>query len=147
MFLGGKTRFFTDDFPPEYTNVGFHGHYDSHDDLDAALVRRTKLKEWIIQYSDGKADPDLVERWINLPHSNDMIHFFNPALFQRDGASTFLCQASRSLSSPRELFRCEPIRKTALDLGIVTSLELVHSNDRAAHPSDLLHSSRPTPVE
>jgi hypothetical protein len=28
MFLGGKTRYFTDDYLPENNNVGFHGHYD-----------------------------------------------------------------------------------------------------------------------
>jgi hypothetical protein len=28
MFLGGSTRYFTDDYMPEYNNVGFHGHYD-----------------------------------------------------------------------------------------------------------------------
>ena len=28
LFLGGKERYLTDDYPPEYTQVGFHGHYD-----------------------------------------------------------------------------------------------------------------------
>ena len=28
MFLGGRTRYFTDDYLPESNNVGFHGHYD-----------------------------------------------------------------------------------------------------------------------
>ena len=32
MFLGGKQRYFTDDYPPQYTRVGFHGHYDSRGD-------------------------------------------------------------------------------------------------------------------
>jgi hypothetical protein len=27
MFLGGRTRSFTDDYPAEYTHIGFHGHY------------------------------------------------------------------------------------------------------------------------
>src|ERR1700674_766321 len=27
MFLGGGSRSFTDDVAPEYTHVGFHGHY------------------------------------------------------------------------------------------------------------------------
>ena len=27
MFLGGASRFFTDDYPPAMTHVGFHGHY------------------------------------------------------------------------------------------------------------------------
>jgi hypothetical protein len=28
MFLGGSTRYFTDDYLPENNNIGFHGHYD-----------------------------------------------------------------------------------------------------------------------
>lgn len=38
MFLGGKRRFFTDDFPPDLTNVGFHGHYDRTGHLEPKLV-------------------------------------------------------------------------------------------------------------
>jgi hypothetical protein len=66
MFLGGATCYFTNDFPPEYTNVGFHGHYDDCH-LNKEAVARRGLKSWIIKYSDGKADPALVERWINIP--------------------------------------------------------------------------------
>jgi hypothetical protein len=95
--------------------------------LNADLVRRYGLRDWIIKYSDGKADPVLVERWINIPYSRGMIHFFHPGLVKRAGASTFFCQEDQS---PRSVFDCEPITKTALDLGIVTSLDLVHSADR-----------------
>jgi hypothetical protein len=38
------------------------------------------LKDWIIRYSDGKADIALVERWINIPRASGMIYFYNPAL-------------------------------------------------------------------
>jgi hypothetical protein len=64
MFLGGKTRYFTDDYLPESNNIGFHGHYDRGGHLNADLVRRYGLSDWIIKYSDDKADPALVERWI-----------------------------------------------------------------------------------
>ena len=92
MFLGGSTRYFTDDFVPEDNNVGFHGHYDRMGHLNAALVRQYGLRDWIIKYSEGKADPVLVERWINIPYSRGMIHFFHPGLVNRAGASTFFCQ-------------------------------------------------------
>jgi hypothetical protein len=95
--------------------------------LDPNLVRRYGLREWIIKYSDGKADPVLVERWINIPYSRGMIHFFHPGLVKRAGASTFMCQGREA---PSSVFACEPIGKTALDLGIVTSLDVVHSADR-----------------
>jgi hypothetical protein len=127
MFLGGSTRYFTDDYLPESNNVGFHGHYDRMGHLDAGLVRRYGLRDWIIKYSDGKADSALVERWINIPYSRGMTHFFHPGLVKRDGVSTFMCQGDEGA---RSVFACEPIAKTALDLGIITSLDLVHCADR-----------------
>jgi hypothetical protein len=87
-------------------------------------VRQYGLRDWSIRYSDGKADPALVERWINIPYSRGMIHFFHPGLV---GVSTFMCQGDEG---QRSVFACEPIAKTALDLGIVTSLNLVHCADR-----------------
>jgi hypothetical protein len=128
MFLGGRTRFYTDDSPPEDTNVGFHGHYYAGGRLNAGLVSRYGLRDWIIRYSDGKADPQLVEQWINIPYSRGMIHFFHPGLLKRAGVSTFMCQGDEPAGL---VFACEPIAKTALDLGVVTSLDIVHSADRA----------------
>jgi hypothetical protein len=129
MFLGGRERSFTDDYAPEYTHVGFHGHYDNAGHLMSQLVRRLGLKGWIIRHSDGKADEELVERWINIPRNIGMIHFFHPELVKRDGISTFMCQGDEKTT--RGVFGCEPIARTAVDLGIVTSLDLVHSNDQA----------------
>jgi hypothetical protein len=126
MFLGGSTRYFTDDYLPENNNVGFHGHYDRTGHLNADLVRKYGLRDWIIKYSDGKADPLLVERWINIPYSRGMIHFFHPGLVKRAGVSTFICQGDEP---PPTIFDCEPVGKTALDLGIITSLDTVHSAD------------------
>jgi hypothetical protein len=57
-----------------------------------------------------------------------MIHFYNPALVNIDGYSTFMCQGTEpDHPSP---FTCERSGKNALDLGIVTSLTLVRSHDR-----------------
>ena len=126
MFLGGRARYFTDDHPAEYTNIGFHGHYYANGRLNADLVRQLGLREWIMRHSDGKADPQLVERWINIPYGRGMIHFFHPLLVKRGDASTFMCQGNEPTSS---VFDCEAIGKTALDLGVVTSLDIVHSAD------------------
>ena len=128
MFLGGRTRYYTDDYPPENTNVGFHGHYYANGRLNAGLVSQYGLRDWIIRYSDGKADPQLVERWINIPYSRGMIHFFHPELLRRAEVSTFMCQGDEATGL---VFACEPIAKTALDLGVVTSLDIVNSADRA----------------
>ena len=128
MFLGGRTRFYTDDYPPEDTHVGFHGHYYANGRLNAGLVSQYGLRDWIIRFSDGKADPQLVERWIDIPYSRGMIHFFHPGLLKRAGVSTFMCQGDEPAGL---VFACEPIAKTAFDLGVVTSLDIVHSADRA----------------
>jgi hypothetical protein len=120
MFLGGKERIFTDDYPVNQTRVGFHGHYNRRGQLNRAEVGSRGLKEWIIQHSDGKADPHLVERWINIPVNRGMISFFHQ--------KTFFCEHGPVNGS---IFKCEPIAKTALELGVITSLELIHSNDQA----------------
>jgi hypothetical protein len=131
MFLGGKNRYFTDDYPPEHTNIGFHGHYDSNGRLAPELVHRLGLKNWIVQYSDGKADPALVERWINIPVSRGMTHFYHPRLLNRHGVSTFMCQGTETTA---QVFDCEAIPNTALDLGVITSLDIVKSNDIPEKP-------------
>jgi hypothetical protein len=48
LLLGGKERYFTDDYPPNYTQIGLHGHYDGKGDLNAASVNELHLKDWII---------------------------------------------------------------------------------------------------
>jgi hypothetical protein len=141
MFLGGVRRAFTDDFPADETKVGFHGHYDANGNLNAEVVAKTGLKAWIIEHSDGKADAALVERWINIPRNVGMIHFYHPERARRNGASTFFC---RGTEHSRDAFDCEAIPKTALELGIVTSLEVVHANDQAALRSTRAERPRST---
>jgi hypothetical protein len=128
MFLGGRYRSFTDDVPPDATHVGFHGHYGRDGRLRAELVDRFGLKAWVIKYSDGKADAALVERWVHIPFARGLAHFFPPQVAQQHGASTYMCQGDEP--SPRKVFDCEPIAKSALDVGVVTSLVPVHSNDQ-----------------
>ena len=142
MFLGGTVRLFTDDAPPEATDVGLHGHYDAAGHLEPGLVERLGLKQWIIRYSDGKADPALVERWINIPVNIGMIHFFHPGLVKHNGVSTFMCQGRNPAG--QSVFDCEAITKNALDLGIITSLDVISSRDiaatRAAMPGSIAAS-------
>jgi hypothetical protein len=66
--------------------------------------RRGKLfqpgsSHWSIRYSDGKADPALVERWINIPYSRGMIHLFHPGLVKRAGVSRFMWQGDEDQRS------------------------------------------------
>jgi hypothetical protein len=128
MLLGGRVRQFTSDYPAEFTEVGFHGHYGRDGKLNAAYVARLGLAAWIEKYSDGKADPALVERWVNIPFASGMMHFYHPDIAKAHGAATFMCQGNEGGS----VFNCEAFKRTALDLGIITSTDLVASNDQAA---------------
>ncbi len=132
IFLGGTVRVFTDDYPLRLTNVGFHGHYYTSGPLKGQLntqtVRNFRLKDWIIAHSDGKADPDLVERWINIPINIGFIHFYHPDLVKEYGVATFFCE--RGPIRGKGIFGCESINKNALDLGIITGVELIKSNDQ-----------------
>jgi hypothetical protein len=142
LFLGGNERYFTDDYPPEYTQIGLHGHYEGKGDLNAALVNALHLKDWIIRYSDGKADEALVERWINIPRGIGLIHFYNLALVKIGGYSTFMCQGTEP-DHPR-IFDCERIEKTALDLGVAASTTLVHSRDQQQIRKTILQTPPPS---
>jgi hypothetical protein len=130
MFLGGKERFFTDDYPLTMTDVGFHGHYrpDGRQRglLDSQKVHDYGLKDWIIKHSDGRGDSNLVERWINIPVNVGLIHFFPVQIARERGVSTFLCEHGPVAGS---VFACERIDKSAIDLGISTSAELLRSKD------------------
>jgi hypothetical protein len=124
MLLGGRKRIFTDDYPPDHTEIGFHGHYQTNGQIDSTAVRRFGLKDWIIKYSDGRADPELVERWVNIPESHDLIHFYHPTGLHGYPAATFFCHGNEP-----SIFECEAIRRTALDLGVITSLDTITAND------------------
>ena len=78
MFLGGKKRQFSDDFRLEKTFVGFHGHYDSTGKLNRPLVERWNLAQWTVKFSDGKADPELVQRWVSIELNTGMVAFMHP---------------------------------------------------------------------
>jgi hypothetical protein len=133
LFLGGKERLFTDDYPAEATAIGLHGHYNAQRTLNRRAVARRGLKAWILRYSDGKADAALVERWISIPVSRGLIYFYRPSLVQTKGAATFLCQGAEP--DGVRPFGCERIDRTALDVGIVTSLDPIGSNDRQTLPT------------
>ena len=133
MFLGGTTRYFTDDFPNYQTSVGFHSNYNSYGQI--ASGAQSKLHEYIRKYSDGKADAALVDRWVNIPDHKGFAHFFHPSsLGRQDGISVLLCNGSEP--SNKRWSQCEKISgHDALSMGVITSLELMHSCDADSLPS------------
>jgi hypothetical protein len=127
MFLGGKERRFSNDYGLERTFVGFHGHYDAKGQLNRAVVERFGLLEWIIKYSDGKADRELVQRWINIELNTGMVAFMHPqtrTFFRSE--KTFNC-VGREQSRP---MGCSTLAVTALDMGVITDLTLSRSPDQ-----------------
>lgn len=133
MFLGGKQRLFTDDYPVDQTRVGFHGHYDAHGDLNGASVVRDGLFDWIIQYSDGKADPELVKRWIAIKKNKGAANFFHPDLAATLGNSVFFCDGLQA----QKVTSCEPVPTNAMQRGVITDTRRISSPDQASLPEQL----------
>jgi hypothetical protein len=122
MFLGGITRAYSDDQPLDRTVVAFHGNYAQDGSLQQA--RMPALKAWIMKYSDGRANPQLVEQWVNLPNHHGFAYFYHP---QADGMGpdgVMLCQGNEDPKLRRELC-AKPQQGDALANGIVTTLEIV----------------------
>ncbi|MBL8311843.1 MAG: hypothetical protein JNL19_15590 [Burkholderiales bacterium] len=133
LFLGGRQRLFSDDYPASLTYVGFHGHYD-FGKLNIAAVEKNDLLQWTLKFTDGKADPALVKRWIAIERRAGDVRFYPPAAASRFGQATVLCQGNESVR-PQQ---CEKIATHALAQGIVTAQTLWSSPD-ASH---LLYGAR-----
>jgi hypothetical protein len=129
LFLGGKERYFTDDYAAGMTHVGFHSNYRPDGQVVAGAP--SQLKGFVAKYSDGKADEQLVDRWVNLQDRRGFAYFFHPqALKRQDGVSILLCQGSEP--GNQRWRQCEKIsRHDALSMGIVTSVEIKRSCDAA----------------
>jgi len=127
MFLGGRQRQFSKDYGLQATFVGFHGHYDAIGKLIRKQVERRGLLDWIIKHSDGKADRELVKRWISIGLNTGMVAFMHPdskTLFRSE--TTFFCQG-REKNRP---LGCDTIASSALDLGVITDLATPLSPDK-----------------
>jgi hypothetical protein len=126
LFLGGKQRVFTDDFPHSLTYVGFHGHYD-FGKLNLEAVKKQDLIAWTTKYTDNKVDPKLLARWANIARRAGDVRFYPDAVADRWKATTFLCEGAES----RRPQLCERISTNALSQGVVTSNTVYSSPDAA----------------
>ena len=133
MFLGGRQRVFTNDYPANRTSVGFHGHYDAQGNLNPESVQRRGLVDWIVKHSDGKADPELVKRWIAIEKNRGAAHFFHPDVAAELGHSVFFCTGLQA-QQPKD---CEPLGTDALERGVITDLRRIASSDQNALPETL----------
>jgi hypothetical protein len=139
LFLGGKQRMFSHDYPASLTYVGFHGHYD-FGKLNAQAVEKNDLAQWTIKFTDGKVDPKLMQRWINIERRAGDVRFYPDAVATRFTQPTMLCVGTES-SRPQQ---CEKIATRALTQGIVTTNALWTSPDASTLPFKAREKQYPT---
>ena len=139
LFLGGKVRMFSDDYPASLTYVGFHGQYD-FGKLNRAAVKKDDLVGWTTKFTDGKVDQKLLRRWINIERRAGDVRFYPDAVAQRFTQPTMLCQGTES-ARPQQ---CEKIATHALEQGIVTTNATYSSPDALSMPYKFLEQKYPT---
>jgi len=122
MFLGGVQRQYSDEQPLDKTYVGLHGNYAADGSLQAG--RMGYLKDWVIKYSDGKANSDLVEQWVHIPDHHGYIAFYHrDATILPGTQKVMLCQGTEDKGKRQE--QCaKPEMGDALANGIVTTWEI-----------------------
>jgi len=128
MFLGGVQRQYSDELPLDKTFVGLHGNYAADGSLQVG--RMGYLKDWVIQCSDGKANPDLVEQWVHIPNHHGYIAFYHrDATILPGTQKVMLCQGTEDRGKRQE--QCtKPEMGDALANGIVTTWDIypLHAN-------------------
>lgn len=129
LFLGGKVRMFSDDYPASLTYVGFHGQYD-FGKLNPAAIKKDDLVGWTTKFTDGKVDQKLIQRWINIERRAGDVRFYPDAVTAQFKRPTMLCQGTESVR-PQQ---CEMITTDALAQGIVTTNAYYSSPDAADGP-------------
>lgn len=139
LFLGGKVRMFSNDYPASLTYVGFHGHYD-FGKLNLAAVEKDDLAGWTLKYTDGKVDPKLMQRWINIERRAGDVRFYPDTVTSQFAQPTMLCQGTES-ARPQQ---CEKIATDALAQGIVTTHSYYSSPDAATLPYKIREQRFPT---
>lgn len=117
IFVGGKERYFSSGQPIAKTWVGFNSSYGDRKQYSNAATGR--LKRLYGEMIGDKLDESLVDVWLNSPR-NGGVFFFSPLL---GSVSVFSCSGNEPKGN--RFAYCEKVAKTALDLGIITSVELI----------------------
>ena len=135
MFLGGNQRQYSDDQPLQITTVGFHGNYSDQGQLLPSST--VILKPWIAKYSDGKANPALVDQWIHIQTNHGMAFFYHKdAKVNFDSPDrVLLCLGTEDRHARAQ--QCQkPHLGNALDNGIVTTWDILRVRDVINPPSN-----------
>lgn len=126
MFLGGNRRSFSDDQALDKTYVAFHSNYAN--DGQRVYAAAATLKAWVTQYSGGKANPQLVDQWVNLGNRRGFAYFYHPqAAIEAGPNRVLLCTGDEDPKNRLQLCT-KPEMGNALANGILTTLEVVKLN-------------------
>jgi hypothetical protein len=104
-FLGGTRRYVADD----QSYVAFHGHY-AGSNTNPSNGRIGELRNFYAEMTGGKVSDDLVQVWLR-KHRAGMVYFFRDRTYNCNG------------TEPERPSGCEKIPPTALEQGIITSLD------------------------
>jgi hypothetical protein len=126
MFLGGVKRYFSDDYPATMTFVGFHGHYGKNGQLNTANILSLGMLDWVLKYTDHKADPTLVRQWTQIELSRGMVAFLHPSAAQTLPSSSYFCVGTER----QRPLGCPSLETDALSQGIITETQWLPSPDQ-----------------
>ena len=146
LFLGGVERYFTDDMPPARTSIMF-GSTNFIKDSFSVQTDRARLqgegserhnfviRQWFKTRTGDKISDATLDRLFLSDGSVRYLHFYDSRRLRRkDGVSVLYCDGKEAPAKRWEA--CEKIADAdAYREGIVTSSELIRSNDRPPAPT------------
>jgi hypothetical protein len=143
LFLGGVERHFTDDKPPAQTSVMFGSstfiedsksviHDINRRQGEGSARHNFEIRRWFKTRTNDKISDATLERLFVSGGDIRYLHFYDSKrLARKDGVSVLYCDGKEAPA--KRWAECEKIADTdAYKDGILTSSELIRSNDRTA---------------
>jgi hypothetical protein len=123
IFLAGTSRAFGDLVATADESLGFHGSY-ANGKLKGSQ-RLDALKARIMQRTDNKAPPALVDRWLHIADDKSSMRFRYPAAGAK-GPLVYFCTVGTQ-ANKGNLSGCQPVSGTdAFAAGIITTRSVEH---------------------
>ena len=138
IFLGGVSRHFTDDKPAGNTRVGLSGWYFTehtrvrgYAKSDFSPFAARKARRWITDCTQGKISEQVLDLFLPLEWSeaSNTVYFYDSRRLKRaDGISAFVCNGKNPAHA--KVVDCDKVEADVYKEGVVTTDELIRSNDR-----------------
>lgn len=137
IYLGGVSRHFTDDKAAGNTRVGLSGWYFTKTTMrnygknDFSAFAARKARHWVKESTQGRISEQVLDLFVPLEWSeaSNTAYFYDSRRLKRaDGRSVFVCNAKNPAHA--KVRDCDKIEADVYKEGIVTSSELIRSNDR-----------------